>query len=104
LIFASHTLPAVATKNSYNDPFTVYSATAFSTMSSELDVSLAVERNLQLIPSDFATYLPPSAGLLPYWYLFTAAAGIYNSAQNMAVTWQTKEIYSKRADEGMSSY
>lgn len=40
LIFASHTLPAVARKNSYADPFTVYSSIVLSTMSSELGDSL----------------------------------------------------------------
>ena len=48
-----------------------------------------------------STYLPPSPGLLPYWYFFTAAAGMYNSIQNLMVTWQTKEIYSNKESEGM---
>lgn len=50
--------------------------------------------------SDISTYLPPSAGLLPYWYLFTATAGLYHTIQNFMVIWQTKEIYSGKADEG----
>ena len=42
---------------------------------------------------------PPAGGYLPYWLLLTAAASIYNSAQNYVVLWQTREIYAPKAHE-----
>lgn len=39
-------------------------------------------------------------GVLPYWLLVTAAASVYNVAQNYVTLKQSKEVYGGRPDEG----
>jgi hypothetical protein len=43
---------------------------------------------------------PPGGGLLPYWLLLTSSAAIYNALQNYVISWQTKEVYGLKPDEG----
>lgn len=45
---------------------------------------------------------PAKGDLLPWWLILTSAAGIYNMVQAHLQVWQTKEIYSKKADESQS--
>ncbi|WWC68413.1 uncharacterized protein I206_102340 [Kwoniella pini CBS 10737] len=47
------------------------------------------------------TSLLPSteSGYLPYFLLITTCAGTYNAIQNHFVIWQSKEVYSKKANE-----
>ncbi|RSH92741.1 ergosterol biosynthesis protein [Saitozyma podzolica] len=49
--------------------------------------------------SALASFLPSTPGALPYFFLLTSAASIYNAAQNYFILWQTKEIYSAKAHE-----
>ena len=46
------------------------------------------------------TFPPLSQGLLPYWIMVAVSSSMYNTIQNFTVTWQTKEIYSKKENEG----
>ncbi|WWC88119.1 uncharacterized protein L201_003023 [Kwoniella dendrophila CBS 6074] len=39
------------------------------------------------------------SGYLPYFLLLTSVAGTYNAVQNYFIVWQSKEIYSRKADE-----
>jgi hypothetical protein len=56
-----------------------------------------------LTPAALASFLPSTPGALPYFFLLTSAASIYNAAQNYFILWQTKEIYSAKAHEGGSA-
>lgn len=51
-----------------------------------------------------ASFIPPSptGGILPYWMLLISSAAFYNVAQSYVVLWQTKEIYGKKPEQGMS--
>jgi len=51
-----------------------------------------------------ASFIPPSptGGVLPYWMLLISSAAFYNVAQSYVVLWQTKEIYGKKPEQGMS--
>jgi hypothetical protein len=53
-----------------------------------------------------ASFIPPSptGGVLPYWMLLISSAAFYNVAQSYIVIWQTKEIYGKKPEQGMSYF
>ncbi|WWD18155.1 hypothetical protein CI109_102604 [Kwoniella shandongensis] len=47
-----------------------------------------------------SSFLPPAtSGILPYFLLITSVAGTYNVIQNYTSLWQSKEVYSGKADE-----